>query len=75
MRTLAFTVISLVAICILALLIALLLNEAFRGRRILSALLLVPWAIPSDATAQMWKWIYDAGYVVDATLQRILTSR
>ncbi|MFQ6017467.1 MAG: carbohydrate ABC transporter permease [Kiloniellaceae bacterium] len=62
MRTLAFTVISLAAICILALLIALLLNEAFRGRRILSALLLVPWAIPSVANALMWKWIYDSGY-------------
>jgi ABC-type sugar transport system permease subunit len=62
MRTVAFTVISVAAICILALLIALLLNETFRGRKILSALLLVPWAIPSVANALMWKWIYDSGY-------------
>ena len=40
----------------------LLLNEAFRGRKILSALLLVPWAIPSVANALMWKWIYDSGF-------------
>ncbi len=62
MRTVTFTVISVVAICILALFIALLLNETFRGRRVLSALLLVPWAIPSVANALMWKWIYDSGY-------------
>ena len=62
MHTVTFTVISVVAICILALLIALLLNETFRGRRVLSALLLVPWAIPSVANALMWKWIYDSGY-------------
>jgi multiple sugar transport system permease protein len=37
-------------------------NEDFRGRRILSAVLLVPWAIPYVANALMWKWIYDSNY-------------
>jgi multiple sugar transport system permease protein len=41
---------------------ALLLNEEFRGRRFLSAMLLVPWAIPYVANGLMWKWIYDSGY-------------
>jgi multiple sugar transport system permease protein len=44
------------------LLIALLLNQDFPGRRILSAVLLVPWAIPYVANALMWKWIYDSNY-------------
>ncbi len=61
-RTFSFTVMSVVAIMVIALLMALLLNEEFRGRRILSAILLIPWAIPYVANGLMWKWIYDSGY-------------
>ena len=61
-RTTSFTVMSVTAIMLIALLMALLLNEEFRGRRILSAILLVPWAIPYVANGLMWKWIYDSGY-------------
>jgi multiple sugar transport system permease protein len=61
-RTVEFTLICVVAIAVLALLVALLLNETFRGRPLIGALLLVPWAIPSVANGLMWKWIYDSGY-------------
>jgi multiple sugar transport system permease protein len=61
-RTVLFSVMSVIAIAVLALLIALLLNQDFPGRRILSAVLLVPWAIPYVANALMWKWIYDSNY-------------
>jgi multiple sugar transport system permease protein len=53
---------SVTAIMFIAMLMALLLNEEFRGRRILSAILLIPWAIPYVANGLMWKWIYDSGY-------------
>lgn len=62
MRTVSFTVMSVSAISVLALLIALLLNETFRGRRIISAIVLIPWAIPTVANGLLWKWIYDSGY-------------
>lgn len=61
-RTTSFTLMSVSAIMLIALLMALLLNEEFRGRRFLSAMLLVPWAIPYVANGLMWKWIYDSGY-------------
>lgn len=61
-RTASFTVMSVAAIMVIATLMALLLNEEFRGRRFLSAMLLVPWAIPYVANGLMWKWIYDSGY-------------
>ena len=61
-RTTSFTLICVVAIMLIALAMALLLNEEFRGRRFLSAMLLVPWAIPYVANGLMWKWIYDSGY-------------
>ena len=61
-RTANFTVMSVSAVMVIATLMALLLNEEFRGRRVLSAILLVPWAIPYVANGLMWKWIYDSGY-------------
>ena len=61
-RTTSFTLACVVAIMLIALAMALLLNEEFRGRRFLSAMLLVPWAIPYVANGLMWKWIYDSGY-------------
>lgn len=61
-RTTSFTVMSVSAVMLVATLMALLLNEDFRGRRILSAILLIPWAIPYVANGLMWKWIYDSGY-------------
>lgn len=61
-RTVVFTLVSVVAVAVIALLIALLLDQAFYGRRLLGALLLVPWAIPSVANGLMWKWIYESHY-------------
>lgn len=61
-RTASFTVMSVLAVMVIATLMAMLLNEDFRGRRVLSAILLVPWAIPYVANGLMWKWIYDSGY-------------
>jgi ABC-type sugar transport system permease subunit len=53
---------AVTAITVLALPAALLLNETFRGRRALAALLLVPWSIPTVANGLMWKWIYDESF-------------
>lgn len=61
-RTASFTVMSVLAIMVIATLMAMLLNEEFRGRRVLSTILLIPWAIPYVANGLMWKWIYDSGY-------------
>jgi multiple sugar transport system permease protein len=62
LRTTGFSVLSVAAICVIGTAVALLLNEDFPGRKLLSALLLIPWAIPYVANALMWKWIYDSNY-------------
>ncbi len=62
LKTVSFSVMSVAAISVIALLMALLLNEEFPGRKFLSAILLIPWAIPYVANALMWKWIYDSNY-------------
>jgi multiple sugar transport system permease protein len=61
-RTTFYTVVVVAVTTLLALLVALLLNEAFPGQRVLAALLLVPWATPSVVNGLMWKWIYDPTY-------------
>jgi len=49
---------------VLGMIIALLLNRAFHGRGIVRASILVPWAITTVVSAQIWAWIYDARYGV-----------
>jgi multiple sugar transport system permease protein len=61
-RTTVYTVVTVTVTTLLAVAVALLLNEAFPGRRLLSALVLLPWATPSVVNGLMWKWIYDPGY-------------
>lgn len=61
-RTAVFTAMAVAAVAVLALLVALLLDQDFPGRRVLSACMLIPWAIPSVANGLMWKWIYDPNY-------------
>ncbi len=61
-RTTVYTVVTVTVTTLLAVAVALLLNEAFPGRRLLSSLILLPWATPSVVNGLMWKWIYDPGY-------------
>jgi multiple sugar transport system permease protein len=63
-RTAVYTLVTVIGTTLVALAVALFLNEAFRGRRILAILLLVPWATPSVVNGLMWKWIYDSSYGV-----------
>jgi multiple sugar transport system permease protein len=46
----------------LGLAIALLLQASFRGRGLLRAAVLVPWAVPTVVSAKMWGWLYNAEY-------------
>jgi multiple sugar transport system permease protein len=41
---------------------ALMLNESFRGRGWLRAIVLVPWAIPTVVASQMWRFIFNDRY-------------
>ena len=70
--TLQFAFAGVTASLVGGLLIALLLNESFKGRGILRALVLVPWAIPPVVSGIMWKWIFDArSGVLNALLLRV----
>lgn len=42
--------------------VATFLNIPFRGQRILRAVMLAPWAVPTVVNAQLWNWILNASY-------------
>jgi ABC-type sugar transport system permease subunit len=42
--------------------IALVLNDVFHGRGLLRAVVLIPWAIPTVVSSQMWRFIFNDRY-------------
>jgi ABC-type sugar transport system permease subunit len=61
-NTWIFTVVSVAAETLLGLLIALLLDKKFPGRGWVRASILIPWAIPTVISADMWKWLFNSEY-------------
>lgn len=71
-RTLYFTIASTTLETILGLLIALLLNENFKGVTFLRTIIILPWAVPTIVNGSMWKWIYNGEYgVLNAVLSKL----
>lgn len=63
-RSVVYTVGVLAPAFFLGLLLALLLNRKFPGRRIFRPLVLLPWAIPGVAVSAAFVWMLDASYGV-----------
>ena len=61
-NTLYFTLASVTFELLLGLVIALLLNRKFAMKGIMTAIVLVPWAVPTVVSARMWEWIYNTDY-------------
>lgn len=58
-RTFYFSVVSVSIEVVLGVLVALLLNQEFRGRTFVRALMILPWALPTIVNAMMWRLIYN----------------
>ncbi len=58
-HTVQFTVASTLLETTLGLTIALVLYEPFRGRGVVRAAMLIPWAIPTVVTSKMFGWLFD----------------
>jgi trehalose/maltose transport system permease protein len=71
-NTVAFAIISVTLETILGLGIALVLDQAFAGRSLLRAAVMVPWAIPTVVSAKMWSWMFHDLYgVINDILSRL----
>jgi len=56
-NTVMFSVVSVSFETLFGLVIALVLNQSFKGRGIVRAAVLIPWAIPTIVSAKMWAWM------------------
>ena len=82
-NTLIFTVVSVTLEFFIGLVIALAINRAFRGRGLVRAAVLVPWAFPTVISAVMWRLMFQdqvgiVNYVANAVgiiSQPILSDR
>jgi trehalose/maltose transport system permease protein len=63
-NTVYFTSTSVALELVLGLGIALLLNRTFRFKGLVTALALIPWAVPTVVSARMWEWMYNTDFGV-----------
>nr|WP_238335170.1 sugar ABC transporter permease [Kribbella amoyensis] len=69
-NTTFFTVTCVILETILGVAMALVMHKAFKGRAIVRASILVPWAIPTVVSALLWKWIFQADGAANAIIGR-----
>ncbi|BBJ28036.1 carbohydrate ABC transporter permease [Athalassotoga saccharophila] len=63
-NTIRFTAWSVGIETVLGVLVALMLNKKFKLRGLVRAAVLVPWAIPTVVSSEMWRWMYNDNYGV-----------
>lgn len=70
-----FTVVCVVIEVVIGMAMALIMNRAFKGRSLIRASILIPWAVPTVVSALLWKWIFNAnGIANDLLSKQILWS-
>ncbi len=74
-NTTFFTVVCVSIEVVIGVAMALIMNKAFRGKGLIRASILVPWAIPTVVSALLWRWIFDANGIANQVInQQILWS-
>ena len=72
LNTVLFTAVSVSLEGLLGVGIALVLNAKFRGRALVRAAVLVPWAVPTIVSAKMWSWMLNDQFgIVNEVLLRV----
>ncbi|HWA19838.1 MAG TPA: sugar ABC transporter permease [Devosia sp.] len=75
-NTVRFALTSVFFEALLGMLVALVLNAEFKGRGLVRAAILIPWAIPTIVSAKMWSWMLNDqfGIINDLLLKLHLIS-
>ena len=63
-NTFLFAIVTVGIEVTIGLLLALLINRAFRMRGVLRAAILFPWALPTALNAIIWRWMYNTDFGV-----------
>lgn len=67
-NTTFFTVTTVTLETVLGLAMAVVMHQALRGRGVVRASILVPWAIPTAVSGLLWRWIFAPDGVANAML-------
>ena len=69
-NTTLFGLVTVLLETVLGVAMALIMHKAMKGRGIVRASILVPWAIPTAVSAILWGWIFNQNGVANAILGR-----
>ncbi|MFD0688852.1 carbohydrate ABC transporter permease [Actinomadura fibrosa] len=69
-NTTFFTLTTVVLETLIGVTMALIMHQAFRGRALVRASILVPWAIPTAISGLLWRWIFQADGAANAVLRQ-----
>lgn len=67
-NTTFLTVATVTIETVLGVAMALVMHRAFKGRALLRASILIPWAIPTAVSGLLWRWIFNPDGVANALL-------
>lgn len=67
-NTTFFTFTTVALETVLGLALALAMNRAFRGRAILRASILIPWAVPTAVSGLLWRWIFQSDGIANTLI-------
>ena len=67
-NTTFFTVVGVTIEVVLGVAMALVMHHALRGRGVVRASVLVPWAVPTAMSALLWQWIFAPDGIANAIL-------
>lgn len=71
-HTVEFTVLAIFFKTIFGVILALLMNMKFRGRSVIRAMLIIPWALPNIVSVLNWKWIFSThGGAINGLLSKL----
>jgi multiple sugar transport system permease protein len=68
LNTTTFTIVTVILETTIGVCMALIMNRAFRGRGLVRASILVPWAIPTAISALLWRWIFSSDGIANNIL-------
>lgn len=63
-NTFLYTVATVTAVIVIAMALAVLLNQDFRGRKLARLMIALPWAFPEVAAVLLWSWMYNKDFGV-----------
>jgi N,N'-diacetylchitobiose transport system permease protein len=61
-NTVVFGTVAVIVTMAFGVAVALLLNQRFRGRTLLTVLVVLPWAMPAIAASSVWRWMFNDQY-------------